>query len=127
MKFFVDTADTAEIKVLRYCVVHDCGPLINPLLARGQVHGGIAQGLGQALLEGARYDGEGSLLSHNWTTYAFPPPAAVLAEYCTPTSAASGRPSRRHACSRLREAPCRSARQWKLPAERNISRPPRSR
>jgi carbon-monoxide dehydrogenase large subunit len=42
------------------------------MLARGQVHGGIAQGLGQALLEGARYNGEGNLISHNWTTYAFP-------------------------------------------------------
>src|SRR5262249_48001063 len=52
--------------------VEGCGPVINPLLARGQVHGGIAQGLGQALLEGARYDGEGSLASRDWTTYAFP-------------------------------------------------------
>jgi carbon-monoxide dehydrogenase large subunit len=42
------------------------------MLARGQVHGGVAQGLGQALLEGARYDDKGSLVSHNWTTYAFP-------------------------------------------------------
>ena len=63
---------TGAVRLLRYVVVHDCGPLINPLLARGQVHGGIAQGLGQALLEGARYDSEGSLASQDWTTYAFP-------------------------------------------------------
>ena len=67
----VDPA-TGDIVIDRFVAVDDCGPLINPLLARGQVHGGIAQGLGQALLEGARYDSEGSLASHNWTTYAFP-------------------------------------------------------
>ena len=67
----VDPA-TGDITIERFLAVDDCGPLINPLLARGQVHGGIAQGLGQALLEGARYDDEGSLVSDNWTTYAFP-------------------------------------------------------
>ena len=67
----VDPA-TGDIVIDRFVAVDDCGPLINPLLARGQVHGGIAQGLGQALLEGARYDSEGSLASHDWTTYAFP-------------------------------------------------------
>jgi aerobic carbon-monoxide dehydrogenase large subunit len=67
----VDPA-TGDIVINRFLAVDDCGPLINPLLARGQIHGGIAQGLGQALLEGARYDGEGSLASHDWTTYAFP-------------------------------------------------------
>jgi aerobic carbon-monoxide dehydrogenase large subunit len=63
---------TGDIAIDRFLAVDDCGPLINPLLARGQIHGGIGQGLGQALLEGARYDSEGSLTSHNWTTYAFP-------------------------------------------------------
>jgi aerobic carbon-monoxide dehydrogenase large subunit len=67
----VDPA-TGDITIDRFLAVDDCGPLLNPLLARGQVHGGIAQGLGQALLEGARYDDNGSLVSHNWTTYAFP-------------------------------------------------------
>jgi carbon-monoxide dehydrogenase large subunit len=67
----VDPA-TGDIVIDRFVAVDDCGPLINPLLARGQIHGGIAQGLGQALLEGARYDGEGSLASPDWTTYAFP-------------------------------------------------------
>jgi carbon-monoxide dehydrogenase large subunit len=67
----VDAA-TGDILVDRFLAVDDCGPLINPLLARGQIHGGIAQGLGQALLEGARYDDEGSLASYDWTTYAFP-------------------------------------------------------
>ena len=67
----VDPA-TGDITIERFLAVDDCGPLINPLLARGQVHGGIAQGLGQALLEGARYDDQGSLISRDWTTYAFP-------------------------------------------------------
>jgi carbon-monoxide dehydrogenase large subunit len=67
----VDPA-TGDIVIDRFLAVDDCGPLINPLLARGQVHGGVAQGVGQALLEGARYDSEGSLASRDWTTYAFP-------------------------------------------------------
>ena len=58
----VDPA-TGDIAIDRFLAVDDCGPLINPMLARGQVHGGIAQGLGQALLEGARYDGDGRLVS----------------------------------------------------------------
>jgi aerobic carbon-monoxide dehydrogenase large subunit len=67
----VDPA-TGDIAVDRFLAVDDCGLLINPMLARGQVHGGIAQGLGQALLEGARYDDAGCLVSRDWTTYAFP-------------------------------------------------------
>ena len=43
--------ETAEIRVLRYCVVHDCGTLINPMIVEGQVHGGVAQGIGGALYE----------------------------------------------------------------------------
>jgi aerobic carbon-monoxide dehydrogenase large subunit len=67
----VDVA-TGDITIDRFLAVDDCGPLINPLLARGQIHGGIAQGLGQALLEGASYDDHGSLISRDWTRYAFP-------------------------------------------------------
>jgi aerobic carbon-monoxide dehydrogenase large subunit len=67
----VDPA-TGDVAVDRFLAVDDCGPLVNPMLARGQVHGGIAQGLGQALLEGARYDDAGCLVSRDWTTYAFP-------------------------------------------------------
>ncbi len=43
--------DTAEIRILRYCVVHDCGTLINPMIVEGQIHGGVAQGVGGALYE----------------------------------------------------------------------------
>ncbi len=48
--------DTAEITVLRYCVVHDCGTLVNPMIVEGQIHGGVAQGVGGALLERMAYD-----------------------------------------------------------------------
>ena len=48
--------DTAEIKILRYCVVHDCGTLINPRIVEGQIHGGVAQGVGGALYERMAYD-----------------------------------------------------------------------
>ena len=48
-------ANTGEISFEKFVAVDDCGPVINPLLAKGQVHGGIVQGIGQALLEGAEY------------------------------------------------------------------------
>src|SRR5204863_120078 len=54
--------ETADIKILRYCVVHDCGPLINPRIVAGQVHGGVAQGVGGALYERLVYDEHGQLL-----------------------------------------------------------------
>ncbi|MGC4059442.1 MAG: molybdopterin-dependent oxidoreductase [Aquabacterium sp.] len=49
----IDT-DTSEIWILRYAVVHDCGRLINPIIVEGQIHGGVAQGVGGALLESRR-------------------------------------------------------------------------
>ncbi|WP_018467704.1 xanthine dehydrogenase family protein molybdopterin-binding subunit [Calidithermus timidus] len=64
--------DTGKVKLLRYLSVDDCGPVINPLIAEGQIHGGIAQGLGQALLEDAVYDDGGNLLSANFLEYALP-------------------------------------------------------
>ncbi|MER3482164.1 MAG: carbon monoxide dehydrogenase, partial [Meiothermus sp.] len=64
--------DTGKVKLLRYLSVDDCGPVINPLIADGQVHGGIAQGLGQALLEDAVYDDEGQLRTGNFLEYTIP-------------------------------------------------------
>ena len=60
----------------------DCGRVLNPLLVEGQVHGGIAQGLGQALWEGARYDEFGNLLTGNLMEYAVPK-ADLLPRYET--------------------------------------------
>lgn len=64
--------ETGETKVDRYSVVDDFGNLINPMLAEGQVHGGVAQGLGQALCEHVVYDEDGQLLTATFMDYAMP-------------------------------------------------------
>ena len=64
--------ETGHIDIKRYLTVDDCGVVINPLLAEGQIHGGIAQGIGQALFEGAVYDELGNLLSGSLMDYAVP-------------------------------------------------------
>ncbi len=64
--------DTGRVRLLKYCSVDDSGFLVNPLLAQGQVHGGLAQGIGQALWEGAAYDDTGQLLTSTLMDYAMP-------------------------------------------------------
>jgi carbon-monoxide dehydrogenase large subunit len=65
--------ESGQIAILRYVVVDDFGTVINPLLLRGQVHGGIAQGIGQAMLERCVYDAEsGQLVTGTLTDYALP-------------------------------------------------------
>jgi carbon-monoxide dehydrogenase large subunit len=64
--------ETGDIKITRYVAVDDCGKIINPLLVAGQVHGGVAQGIGQALYEQAVYDDNGQLVSGEMTDYALP-------------------------------------------------------
>ncbi len=64
--------DTAEIRILRYCVVHDCGNLINPLIVEGQIHGGVAQGVGGALYERMEYDEHGQLLNASFMDFLMP-------------------------------------------------------
>lgn len=64
--------ETGASRVARYTVVDDFGHLMNPRLAEGQVHGGIAQGLGQALCERVVYDADGQLLSASFMDYAMP-------------------------------------------------------
>ena len=64
--------DTGEVTILRYVAVDDCGKIINPLIVAGQIHGGIAQGIGQALYEEAVYDETGQLLSGEFTDYTVP-------------------------------------------------------
>ena len=63
---------TAEIRILRYCVVHDCGPMINPMIVEGQVHGGVAQGVGGALYERMVYDDSGQLLNASFMDFLMP-------------------------------------------------------
>jgi carbon-monoxide dehydrogenase large subunit len=64
--------DTGATHVDKYTVVDDFGNLINPMLAEGQVHGGVAQGLGQALSERVVFDEEGQLLTATFMDYAMP-------------------------------------------------------
>jgi aerobic carbon-monoxide dehydrogenase large subunit len=64
--------ETGEIKIRRYVAVDDCGNIINPLIVDGQVHGGVAQGLGQALWEQAVYDENGQLITGELMDYAVP-------------------------------------------------------
>ena len=63
---------TGEIKILRYTAVHDCGRIINPTLVEGQIHGAIAQGVGQALSEGMVYSEDGQPLTGSLMDYALP-------------------------------------------------------
>jgi aerobic carbon-monoxide dehydrogenase large subunit len=64
--------ETGTIDLVRYTAVDDFGNLVNPMLAEGQVHGGVAQGIGQALMERAVYDPSGQLLTGSFMDYALP-------------------------------------------------------
>ena len=64
--------DTGEVKLLRYIAVDDVGKVINPMIVDGMVHGGVAQGIGQALMEEAIYDEGGQLLTGSMMDYALP-------------------------------------------------------
>ena len=64
--------ETGEVAIQRFVAVDDCGRIINPLLVEGQIHGGIAQGLGPAFQEGVIYDDEGQLLNGTLMDYSIP-------------------------------------------------------
>lgn len=66
-------ADTGVIDIVRYCAVDDVGKVINPMLVAGQVHGGVAQGVGQAIMENTFYDPDsGQLLTSSFMDYTMP-------------------------------------------------------
>jgi len=81
--------ETGVIDLVRYVAVDDVGKKINPMIVDGQLHGGIAQGVGQALWEGAVYDDNGQLLTGSMLDYALPRaskmPLLELDETVTPT------------------------------------------
>ena len=81
--------DTGNVELLRYIGVDDCGVEINPMIVNGQIHGGIAQGIGQALFEEALYDRSGNLLTGSLLDYPLPtaadPPSFELGRTVTPT------------------------------------------
>lgn len=83
-------AETGEVRVLRYVAVDDCGRIINPMIVDGQIHGGVIQGIGQALQEVAVYDENGQLLSGSMLDYAVPRasqmPTIETAKTETPTT-----------------------------------------
>ncbi|MCR9114055.1 MAG: xanthine dehydrogenase family protein molybdopterin-binding subunit [Rhodobacteraceae bacterium] len=64
--------DTGKVTIERFTTADDFGNVINPMIVDGQVHGGLAQGIGQALLENASYDENGQLLSGSYMDYAMP-------------------------------------------------------
>jgi aerobic carbon-monoxide dehydrogenase large subunit len=74
----VDT-ETGLVRLLRHVAVDDSGRVLNPVLAEGQVHGGIAQGVAQALFEEVRYDADGNCLNGNLASYAMPSAAELPA------------------------------------------------
>jgi carbon-monoxide dehydrogenase large subunit len=84
----VDT-ETGEVDLLRYLAMDDCGNVINPMIVDGQIHGGLAQGIGQALFEDAVYDDDGNLLTGSLVDYPLPTasdlPSFELARTVTPT------------------------------------------
>ena len=83
-------AETGEVALKRYIAVDDCGKVINPMIVEGQIHGGIVQGVGQALWERAVYDDNGQLLTGTMMSYAVPKaeqfPRFELGMTETPTS-----------------------------------------
>ncbi|MEA2904732.1 MAG: aerobic carbon-monoxide dehydrogenase large subunit, partial [Alphaproteobacteria bacterium] len=64
--------ETGETEVVAWTAVDDFGIVVNPMIVEGQVHGGVAQGIGQALLEGAVYDQDGQLVTGSFMDYAMP-------------------------------------------------------
>ena len=64
--------ETGDVAVVSYTAVDDCGNILNHMIVDGQLHGSVAQGLGQTLFEAARYDDQGQLLSGSFTDYAMP-------------------------------------------------------
>jgi carbon-monoxide dehydrogenase large subunit len=81
--------DTGRVQVLRYIAVDDCGNVINPMIVDGQIHGGITQGLSQALYEGVEYDENGQPLTGSMLDYVVPNASQVpfyeLAQTVTPS------------------------------------------
>ena len=81
---------TGAVRLLRYVVAHDCGTVINPAIVEGQIHGGVAQGVGGALLEEMVYDRQGQLLTGTLMDYLvptameLPPIETVHLEYPSP-------------------------------------------
>jgi aerobic carbon-monoxide dehydrogenase large subunit len=81
--------ETGDVAIVRYAVVHDCGPLINPMLVEGQIQGGVAQGVAGALLERVVYDEAGTLTNASFMDFLMPyvseVPTPLIAHLETPS------------------------------------------
>jgi carbon-monoxide dehydrogenase large subunit len=86
--------ETGKVRILRYYVVHDCGKMINPMIVEGQIRGGTAQGIGNALYEDLVYDEDGQLLTGSLMTYMIPTtmetPTIEIAHLETPSPTTLG-------------------------------------
>ncbi|MDQ3811080.1 MAG: xanthine dehydrogenase family protein molybdopterin-binding subunit [Chloroflexota bacterium] len=69
--------ETGRVRIEQFVAVDDCGKVLNPVIVEGQLHGGIAQGIGEALLEEVRYDAAGGLITGSLSDYAVPTAAAI--------------------------------------------------
>ena len=82
-------AGTGQVKVRRFIAVDDCGPRINPMIVEGQVHGGLVDGIGMALMQVIAFDDEGNCLGGSFMDYLLPTamevPTFELGETCTPS------------------------------------------
>jgi aerobic carbon-monoxide dehydrogenase large subunit len=82
--------ETGVVELMKYTCVNDFGTVVNPLIVAGQLHGGVVQGIGQALMEMTVYDGDGQLLTGSFMDYAMPRaadvPPFVLAEHPVPAT-----------------------------------------
>ena len=89
----VDT-DTGLAQILKYVAVDDCGNVVNPIIAEGMVHGGVAQGIAEGLYEEATYDEEGNLTSGNMGAYRVPSaaelPSFITGHVVTPSTSNPG-------------------------------------
>jgi CO/xanthine dehydrogenase Mo-binding subunit len=81
--------ETAMLEVLRYVVVHDCGTVINPMIVDGQIHGGVAHGIGNSFYEQLVFDEGGQLLNASFMDYLLPTatdvPTIETEHLCTPS------------------------------------------
>src|SRR6202011_1308268 len=78
-------ARTFDLKILKYVVVHDCGTVINPMILAGQIHGGVAQGIGNAFYEKLIFDDAGQLLNSSLADYLLPTSLDVPTMEIAPT------------------------------------------
>jgi len=82
--------ETGSVEVVKYCCVNDFGVVVNPMIVAGQLHGGVVQGIGQALMEKTVYDSDGQLLTGSFMDYAMPRaadvPSFVLADHPAPAT-----------------------------------------